>query len=45
MNHAHTEDWFVTLMTPEVFRWDELWLMEKVRSGASQLFALGEFTP
>jgi len=33
----------VTLMTQEVFRRDELWLMEKNQGGASQLFSLGEF--
>ncbi len=34
----------VTLMTQELFRRDELWLMEKDQSGASRLFSLGDFT-
>lgn len=34
----------VTLMTQELFRRDELWLMEKDSSGASRLFSLGDFT-
>jgi AAA15 family ATPase/GTPase len=34
----------VTLMTQELFRRDELWLMEKDLSGASRLFSLGDFT-
>lgn len=33
----------VTLMTQEIFRRDELWLMEKDTRGASKLFSLGEF--
>ncbi len=34
----------VTLMTQELFRRDELWLMEKDAMGASRLFSLGDFT-
>lgn len=34
----------VTLMTQEIFRRDELWLMEKDQTGASRLFSLGDFT-
>jgi hypothetical protein len=34
----------VTLMTQELFRRDELWLMEKDQTGASRLFSLGDFT-
>jgi AAA15 family ATPase/GTPase len=34
----------VTLMTQELFRRDELWLMEKAQTGASSIFSLGDFT-
>ena len=34
----------VTMMTQEIFRRDELWLMEKEPSGASRLFSLGDFS-
>lgn len=32
-----------TLMDPELFRRDQLWLVEKARSGASELFSLHDF--
>ena len=33
----------VTLMTQELFRRDELWLMEKNQEGASELVSIGDF--
>ncbi len=33
----------ITLMDPELFRRDQIWLVEKNRSGASEIFSLYDF--